>query len=211
MNTDDRQRLPRSNGTVSEHPPPANGHHPDRRRQLLPRLSPAAIALATAVLGVLGNLATGALPVVAPAIIWPITIGLALLIIAYQVRARVREDTTPTGPPDQSELLKLRVQGVSDAFDHANNAFAAATTLMEELRRELAAQEAAHRQLVAEAEHQRTLINMDRAEAEAVQAIILKHTKTDASRQRVREWTFFGAGLLLAVPINILSDLIGPK
>jgi hypothetical protein len=38
---------------------------------------------------------------------------------------------------------------------------------MEELRQELATQEAAHRQLVAKAEHQRTLINMDRAEAEA--------------------------------------------
>ncbi|MGI5290894.1 hypothetical protein ACQEVF_47330 [Nonomuraea polychroma] len=197
---------------MTEHPPPAKGRHPQRRRQLADLLSPTAVAIAGAVLGVLGNIATGAVALaVPPAIIWPITIGLALLVIANQWRARVREDTAPTDPLDRGELLKIRVQRVSDAFDHANNAFAEATTLMEELRQELATQESAHRQLVAEAEHQRTLINMDRAEAEAVQAIILSHTKTDARRQRVREWSFFGAGLLLAVPINILSDLIGPK
>lgn len=146
-----------------------------------------------------------------PAIIWPITLGIFAIVIVIEWRKRAREHSAPTDAPDQGELLQLRVQRVSNAFDNANNAFAEATTLMEELRQELATQEAAHRQLVAEAEHQRTLINMDRAEAEAVQAIILSHTQTDARRQRVREWTFFGAGLLLAVPINILSDLIGPK
>ncbi|MDP4505084.1 hypothetical protein [Nonomuraea turcica] len=193
---------------MSEHPPPANGRQPHRRRQV----SPTAVAIAATVLGLLANLATSTISLdVSPATMWLITLGLLAIGIVITWRVRVREHRAPTSAPDQGELLQLRVQRVSDAFDHANNAFADATTLMEELRQELATQEAAHRQLVAEAEHQRTLINMDRAEAEAVQAIILSHTQTDARRQRVREWSFFGAGLLLAVPINILSDLIGPK
>ncbi|MEV4375122.1 hypothetical protein AB0J71_49330 [Nonomuraea sp. NPDC049637] len=55
------------------------------------------------------------------------------------------------------------------------------------------------------------VISFTLACAALVQSLILSHTKTDARRQRLREWGFFGAGLLLAVPTNILSDLIGPK
>lgn len=107
--------------------------------------------------------------------------------------------------------MRRRITAVNDAFRQANRAFREAGTLADELRADIAAQQAAHEQLVREAEHQRTLINMDREEAEAVQALILGDTKSDRRRQRTREWAFFLVGLLLAVPLNIASDFIGPK
>ncbi|MBB5081348.1 hypothetical protein [Nonomuraea endophytica] len=112
---------------------------------------------------------------------------------------------------DPSERLQQRINAVNDAFSQANTAFAEAGVLADELRQEIATQQAAHQKLTEEAERQRTLINMDREEAEAVQALILGDTKSDRKRQRLREWAFFLVGLLLAIPLNIASNLIGDQ
>lgn len=127
--------------------------------------------------------------------------------LLYATRSRGK----PSVAIDPGEQLRRRIKAVDEAFKQANVAFIEAGNLADELRRELAAQQAAHQQLTEEAERQRVLINMDRQEAEAVQALILGNTEADRRRQRIREWTFFLAGLLLAIPLNIVSDLIGPK
>ncbi|MEU1880862.1 hypothetical protein ABZ470_26445 [Streptosporangium sp. NPDC020072] len=131
-------------------------------------------------------------------------------VSAIVIRLTRRSDQ-PTAPVDPGERLRHRIKAVNNAFEQANTIFAEAGALTEELRRELIAQQAAHQQLVEEAERQRVLINMDREEAEAVQSLIFGNTQADKKRQRIREWAFFLSGLVLAVPINIVSNLIWPS
>ncbi|MFG2076950.1 hypothetical protein [Nonomuraea maritima] len=107
-------------------------------------------------------------------------------------------------PADQPARLRHQISRV-------NSAMTEAAELMDNLQRDLAAQQAARETLIAEAEHQQRLLEVNKVEAEKIRLIIVGETKRSLRTQRFREWGFFLAGLALAVPINILSDLIGPK
>jgi hypothetical protein len=120
----------------------------------------------------------------------------------YHERLRYKE-ALEDAARDPSDRLRGRIEEVGDAF-------ASAVMLMDELQRELTSQEAAHRQLVEQANHQRTLVGMDREEAEAVQALILGATKEDHARQKRQQWLFFALGVLMSVPIGIAINLLVP-
>ncbi|MER5645777.1 hypothetical protein [Streptosporangium sp. NPDC002524] len=80
---------------------------------------------------------------------------------------------------------------------------------MDELRRDLSAQQAAREKLIAEAEHQQQLLEVNEEEAEKIRQIIVGETQRSVRNQRLREWGFFLAGLALSVPLNILADRLG--
>ncbi|MBN6052370.1 hypothetical protein JYK22_10550 [Nonomuraea sp. RK-328] len=127
----------------------------------------------------------------------------AVLLVAQARSTWMRQQAKEQTLVDPSEHLRTRIEAV-------NKAFAEAATLMEELQRDLAAQEAARRQVVAEAEHQQHLISMNREEAEAVRRLILGETRADISRQRRDQWVFFMLGAVVSIPIGVAINLLVP-
>jgi hypothetical protein len=108
---------------------------------------------------------------------------------------------------DPRQRLRRRVDAV-------NNAFAEATTLMNELQRDLEAQQAARDQLLAEAEHQQRLLEVNKEEAERIRQIMVTETKATIRAAWRREMGFFLAGVLvsalLSIPIGIWVNSISP-
>ncbi|WP_127936847.1 hypothetical protein [Nonomuraea polychroma] len=106
---------------------------------------------------------------------------------------------------DPRQQLRRRVDAV-------NNAFAEAATLMDELRRDLEAQQAARDQLLAEAEHQQRLLELNKEEAKKIRQILVNETKATIRAAWRREVGFFLAGVLvsaaLSVPIGIWVNSI---
>ncbi|WP_431929031.1 hypothetical protein [Nonomuraea jabiensis] len=120
----------------------------------------------------------------------------------YDQRRRYEEALKEAGQ-DPSDRLRARIEQVGEAFGSA-------VTLMDELQRDITSQEAAHRQLVEQASHQRALIGMDREEAEAVRGLILGATKEDHVRQKRQQWMFFALGVLMSIPIGVAINLLVP-
>ncbi len=103
---------------------------------------------------------------------------------------------------DPAGRLRYRVRRV-------NKAISEAAELMDELRRDLAAQQAAREKIIAEAEMQQQLLEVNKEEAKKVRQIIVGETKRSIRIQHYREWAFFLVGLALSVPLNILSNRLG--
>ncbi|UBU16652.1 hypothetical protein [Nonomuraea gerenzanensis] len=97
---------------------------------------------------------------------------------------------------DPAEKLHRRVQAV-------NQAFAEAATLMDELQRDLEAQQATREALLAEAKHQQRLLELNKDEAENIRQILFGETKKTIRAERRRELVIFLAGVLLSAALSI--------
>ncbi|MFI6509658.1 hypothetical protein ACIBCT_18790 [Streptosporangium sp. NPDC050855] len=97
---------------------------------------------------------------------------------------------------DPGQRLQHRIQSV-------NSAFAEATTLMDELRRDLEAQQAARATLLAEAEQQQRLLEINTEEAEKIREILVGETKATIRAERRREWMFFLLGFLASATASV--------
>ncbi|GAA3710623.1 hypothetical protein GCM10022224_090110 [Nonomuraea antimicrobica] len=126
-----------------------------------------------------------------------------VLVNAFGASASQKKAREQAALVDPQKRLGARIEAVDKAF-------AEAATLMEELRRDLAAQEAARRRLVTEAQHQQQLIGMDREEAEAVRQLILGETRADIARQRRAQWVFFVLGAVVSIPIGVAINWFIP-
>lgn len=104
-------------------------------------------------------------------------------------------------PEDPAERLKRRIRRV-------NEAFADAATLLDELRRDLEAQQIARERILAEAEHQQGLLELNRDEAEKIGKLITGETQATIRAGRRRDWMFFVLGIAVSVPVGILVNHI---
>ncbi len=98
-------------------------------------------------------------------------------------------------------MLRRRVERVNEAFVEA-------ATLMADLQRDLAAQQAAREELIAKADEQQRLLAVDQEQAENIRQILLGETKATIRAERRREMLFLGAGMLMSIPIGVLVNYI---
>ncbi|MFI9848493.1 hypothetical protein ACIHFD_66625 [Nonomuraea sp. NPDC051941] len=89
-----------------------------------------------------------------------------------------------------------------------NKAFVAATTLMDDLQREVAAQQAALRELTRQAEEQQRLRDIDPDQAERIRQILVGETKATIRAERRQQWLFFILGVLVSIPIGVMINLL---
>jgi hypothetical protein len=119
-------------------------------------------------------------------------------VVLYVDRAR------PGAAADGADLsarLRERVEAVNAAFGEA-------AALMEDLRRDLAAQQAARQALVAETEQQRRLLAVDREQAERVRELLIEANLLERRRNRREQLLFFILGVIVSIPAGILVNLI---
>ncbi len=134
--------------------------------------------------------------------------GLAVLIagaiLIFGIRsARQTSNRIKQAAEDPRELLRERVRKV-------NSAFTEATTLMDELRRDLAAQEAARDTLLRQALEQQQLLEVSEEQAEKIRQILVGETKETIRDERRQQWLFFGLGVAASIPIGIMINLFVP-
>ncbi|MFI7447134.1 hypothetical protein ACIBQX_06485 [Nonomuraea sp. NPDC049714] len=106
---------------------------------------------------------------------------------------------------EPSQQLRHRVEAV-------NTAITEAADLMDELRRDVEAQQAAREALLAEAERQQRLLELNKDEAEKIRQILVGETKATIRAAWRRELAIFFAGVLisgaLSIPIGIWVNSI---
>lgn len=105
--------------------------------------------------------------------------------------------------PDPRTRLRSRIQGV-------NAAFAEAGELMDELRRDLEAQQTARDILLAHAEEQQQLLELNQEQAEKIRRILVSETKATIRTERRQQWMFFALGILVSIPIGIAINVFVP-
>ncbi|GAA4573739.1 hypothetical protein GCM10023193_68220 [Planotetraspora kaengkrachanensis] len=132
--------------------------------------------------------------------------GSVLLITTQFLWAsRRRRKALEQAGEDPGERLRRRVESVSAAFTEA-------VTLMDDLRRDVEAQQATRQALITEAERQQQLLAVNRGEAERIREILIGETKETLRAERRREWMFFvlgfAASAVVSVPIGILVNRI---
>lgn len=101
---------------------------------------------------------------------------------------------------DPSERLRQRINRV-------NKAFVEAATLVDELRRDLDAQQAARQALLAEAARQQELLAISKEDAERIRHILVGETKATLKAERRMQWMFFALGATISIPISILTNI----
>ncbi|MFJ2034323.1 hypothetical protein [Streptosporangium sp. NPDC087985] len=102
---------------------------------------------------------------------------------------------------DPHERLYRRIQAV-------NKAFTEAAGLMDELRRDLEAQQATREALLVEAERQQRLLEINKDEAEKIRQILIGETKATIRAERRRQWMYIGIGALLSIPVGVFVNWI---
>ncbi|MFI9841604.1 hypothetical protein ACIHFD_31535 [Nonomuraea sp. NPDC051941] len=115
------------------------------------------------------------------------------LVASGEGRTQAEEDPAKEDP---AQVLRRRVQAVNQAFTEA-------VALMDLLRRDLDAQQAAREALLAEAERQQRLLELNEEEAEKIRQILIGETKASIRAGRRRELRFFLAGILLSAALSI--------
>ncbi|GAA4906741.1 hypothetical protein LX16_3313 [Stackebrandtia albiflava] len=101
--------------------------------------------------------------------------------------------------------IDVRLQ---EALDEVKSSMGYASELMAELQREMDAQTAARDALVAQAEENRRLAEIDREQAERIRGILFAETKAEARRRKRAQWAFFLAGVLISIPVGIAINLL---
>ncbi|MER7506094.1 hypothetical protein AB0L05_30480 [Nonomuraea pusilla] len=104
---------------------------------------------------------------------------------------------------DPGKVLRDRITRINDAF-------AEAASLMEDLRRDLEAQQAARETLVAQAEEQQRLLEVNEEQAEKIRQILVGETKATIRAERRQQWMFFTLGVLVSIPIGVAINLLVP-
>ncbi|MEV6154938.1 hypothetical protein AB0L53_31815 [Nonomuraea sp. NPDC052129] len=140
---------------------------------------------------------------------WPVprTILFALMItflmgpIAWKIHTGRQQITHAAEDP--GEALRHRLIQV-------NTAFAEAARLMDDLRRDLEAQQAAREALISQAEEQQRLLAIDQEQAEKIRQILVGETKATIRAERRQQWMFFALGVAMSIPIGVLINLLVP-
>ncbi|MEV4016365.1 hypothetical protein AB0J35_38290 [Nonomuraea angiospora] len=124
--------------------------------------------------------------------------AISLLRVAAEMPDRIGQVAE-----DPKKVLRDRVTRV-------NAAFAEATALMDELRRDLDAQQAARDALLAQAEEQQRLLEIDKEQAEKIRQILIGETKTTIRAERRQQWMFFALGVAASIPIGVAINMLVP-
>ncbi|MEO3857808.1 hypothetical protein [Acrocarpospora sp. B8E8] len=95
---------------------------------------------------------------------------------------------------------------IQDRIDAVHRSFSEAATLMDQLRRDVEAQQAAREALIAQAEEQQLFLAVDQEQAERIRQILVGETKKTILAERRREYTFLLAGLLASIPIGFFVN-----
>ncbi|WP_433355567.1 hypothetical protein ACQP25_17085 [Microtetraspora malaysiensis] len=101
-------------------------------------------------------------------------------------------------------------QNLSRRVERVNTAFAEATSLMDDLRRDLEVQKAARQALLAEAEDQQRLLEVNEEQAEKIRQILIGETKKTIRAERRQQWLFFALGVLVSIPVGVAINLLVP-
>ncbi len=91
-----------------------------------------------------------------------------------------------------------------------NRAFTDVVRLMDDLRRDVEAQQAAREVLLTQAEEQQRLLSVNREQAEKIRQILVGETKATVRAERRQQWMFFALGVLVPIPIGVLINLLVP-
>ncbi|MBG0833121.1 hypothetical protein HS041_36055 [Planomonospora sp. ID67723] len=167
------------------------------RRKLLIMLaaSPAGPG-STSHAGVISEAPQGGLWAVSLAIFVLGVIVVVLFLHRFERRLEQIED-----PP--RERLGRRIAAVNAAFTEA-------ARLMDELQRDLAAQQAAREAIIAQAEEQQRLLEINQEQAEKIRHILVGETKATIRAERRQQWLFFALGAAMSVPIGVAINLLVP-
>ncbi|TMR88609.1 hypothetical protein [Nonomuraea basaltis] len=132
--------------------------------------------------------------------------GLSLGMVVFVVVRSARRTTSrieAADVMDPGDLLRERIRQV-------NKAFTEAAKLMDDLRRELEAQQTAREGLIAQAEEQQRLLAIDQAQAENIRQILVGETKATIQEERRQQWKFFALGIAASIPIGVLINVLVP-
>ncbi|MGW4474533.1 hypothetical protein ACWENQ_33090 [Nonomuraea sp. NPDC004354] len=81
---------------------------------------------------------------------------------------------------------------------------------MEDLQRDLDVQQAIRDTLLADAEHQRKLLELNKEEAEKIRHILVGETEATIRAERRQQWIYIGIGALVSIPIGVAINLLVP-
>ncbi|MEV4581887.1 hypothetical protein AB0K16_52510 [Nonomuraea jabiensis] len=116
-----------------------------------------------------------------------------------------RRDRVEEAAEDPSERLQRRI-------DRVNVAFAEAASLMDELQRDLEAQQLTRAALLEEAQRQQELLALNEEQAEKIRGILVHETRSTIRAERRQQMIYFIAGVvvsaLLSIPIGIWVNSI---
>ncbi|MFB4284874.1 hypothetical protein ACBJ59_57070 [Nonomuraea sp. MTCD27] len=152
-----------------------------------------------------------------PWVSWLVLLTLAAITIIHWVvsirDARERRALRRAGRQRELEIFPLEVRSdpgerLQTRIRAVNDAFAEAATLMDELRRDLEAQQTAREALLAEAERQQRLLEIDKEQAEKIRQILVGETKATIRAERRQQWMFFALGISMSVPIGVFVNWI---
>ncbi|MFD1932224.1 hypothetical protein ACFSKW_12140 [Nonomuraea mangrovi] len=104
---------------------------------------------------------------------------------------------------DPKELLQRRIHRV-------NEAVALAASEMQALQRDLEAQQAASSALLAQAEEQQRLLEINQEQAERIRHILVGETKATIRDEGRKQWMFFALGIVVSIPIGVAINLFVP-
>ncbi|MEV1168588.1 hypothetical protein [Nonomuraea sp. NPDC049784] len=136
-------------------------------------------------------------------VLLPVLLALPLIVFAMLIERRDTERRLAQAGEVSSEALQRRIELV-------NKAFAEAATLMADLQRDLASQQAARERLIAQAEEQQRLLEIDEDQAEKIRTILVGETQATIRAERRQQWMFFGLGILVSIPIGVAINLLVP-
>jgi hypothetical protein len=125
-------------------------------------------------------------------------------ITLWKVQLRRALDLTEREDP--GETLRRRIDEVDRAFRDATSAFRRATALVDDLRNELAVQQAARDEAIAQAEEHRRVLEIEPDRAEQIRAILGRVGEKRERKGRRLNVVF----LLLGIPMGILVNLVTP-
>lgn len=131
-----------------------------------------------------------------------VLLGFVLVVMSdalgQQGRRRIKE-----AREDPGEVLRRRIKRVNVAFTEA-------TALMDDLQRDLAAQQAAREELLSQGEEQQRLLAVDQEQAEKIRHILVGETKATIRAERRQQWLFFALGATISIPIGVAINLLVP-
>ncbi|MEU6778577.1 hypothetical protein ABZ912_05190 [Nonomuraea angiospora] len=127
---------------------------------------------------------------------------LAFFSLALMVRAEGNQRIAQAAE-DPRERLRQRAQVVTEAVSEA-------AKLMDELRRDLEAQQAAREALVAQAEEQQRLLEINQEQAEKIRHILIGETKATIRAEQRQQWMFFALGVVVSIPIGVMINILVP-
>ncbi|MEU4407294.1 hypothetical protein AB0F88_22455 [Streptosporangium sp. NPDC023963] len=168
------------------------------------RIAAKVLLLATATVGVT---AVVHFALFAEVLSWALpTVGVlsagVVLMLAVDV-ARGRRQRLAQAEEDPGEALRRRVERVNEAFVEA-------AALMADLQRDLAAQQAAREELIAQAEEQQQLLTVDQEQAKNIRLLLIEGAKEANRAERGQQWMFFLLGTLVSVPIGVAINVFVP-